>query len=153
MKSLLALLALALLAAATAPGAAAQTKYFCVKPDGAPVCAIMVQPGARHDPSVLCNLSCAQCNLTCRAVLRIQDGAAPDIENQVPVVPVRPEALTGQDMQSNIETPEYCAAQYQACLANCRRDPRNASNPAYMSQCEAYCQSVRSGCGTGNAGR
>jgi hypothetical protein len=153
MKSLLTLLVLSLFAVAGASEASAQTKYFCVKPDGAPVCAILVPPGARHDPSVLCNLSCTQCNLTCSAVLRVQNGTRPDLENQVPVVQVRPEALTGLDMQSNIETPEYCAAQYQACLANCRRDPRNASSPTYMHQCEAYCASVRSGCGTGNAGR
>jgi hypothetical protein len=146
------ILALALCAVLAASQAQAQTKYFCVKPDGTPVCAILPPPGARHDPSVLCNLSCSQCNLTCVAQLRLGAGAA-GMENQVPVVQVRPEALTGQDMQSNIETPEYCDSQYNACMANCRRDPKTASNIEHVRQCEAYCQSVRSGCGTGNTGR
>jgi|GEM_PF-893662 len=152
MKTIFASLALAFLVAAAAPQALAQTKYYCVKPDGAPVCAIMVPPGARHDPSVLCNLSCSQCNLTCAALLRLGDGTS-GMENQVPVVQVRPEALSGHDMQSNIETPAYCDAQYRNCLDNCRRDPHSASSPAYLRECEAYCQSVRSGCGTGNTGR
>ncbi|MEF3695975.1 hypothetical protein [Desulfolutivibrio sp.] len=152
MKTIIASLALAFLVAAAAPQALAQSKYYCVKPDGAPVCAILVTPGARHDPSVLCNLSCAPCNLTCSAILRLGDGAR-GMEDQIPVVQVRPEALTGRDMQSNIETPEYCNAQYQNCLANCRRDPQSSASATALGQCEAYCQSVRSGCGTGNSGQ
>jgi hypothetical protein len=152
MKSLLTIFALTLFSVLAAAQAQAQTKYFCVKPGGAPVCAIMTPAGSRHDPSVLCNLSCPQCSLTCVAQLRLGAGAA-GMEDQVPLVQVRPEVLTGQDMQSNIETPEYCDAQYQTCLANCRRDPKTGANAQYLHQCEAYCQSVRSGCGTGNSGR
>lgn len=152
MKSLQRILVLALLTVLAAAQAQAQTKYFCVKPGGEPVCAIIAPPGSRHDPSVLCNLSCSQCTLACVAQLRLGPGQA-GMEDQVPVVQVRPEALTGQDMQSNIETPEYCDSQYAACMEQCRRDPRTASNLEYLRQCEAYCQSVRSGCGTGNSGR
>ncbi len=149
MKRLFLILAMALFMATAASRVQAQTKYYCVKPGGAPVCAIMVPPGARHDPSVLCNLSCSQCNLTCVAQLRFQSGGDPGAENRVPVVQVRPEALTGSDMRSNVETREYCNAQYARCLDNCRHDPKNTSNPEYMRQCEAYCRSVRSGCGMG----
>ena len=62
------------LALAGAVTASAQTTFYCVKPDGAPVAGIVVPSGDRHDPSVLCNAFVPQCFLTCGAVLRVQDG-------------------------------------------------------------------------------
>ena len=122
-----------LLAAATA---FAQTQLYCVKPDGAPVAAIVMPYGSNHDPSVVCNAAVPQCYLTCGAVLQITSG--------VTIAPNLPTIQVTQQMLASIgngapETPEQCAKQYQSCVAKCRGD----------KACLAYCQSVRSGCGTG----
>ncbi|MFP5258073.1 MAG: hypothetical protein ACLGQH_03530 [Acidobacteriota bacterium] len=124
-----------LLSAATA---FAQTQFYCVKPDGLPVAAIVMPYGSNHDPSVVCNAVVPMCYLTCGAVLEIQNGVA--------VAPGLPTIQVTQQMLANIgnpaaETPQQCAKQYQSCVAQCRGD----------RACVAACQSVRSGCGT--AGR
>jgi hypothetical protein len=130
-------LCLALVGAATA---SAQTTFYCVKPDGAPVAGIVI-PSGRHDPSVLCNAMVPQCFLTCGAVLQLQNGQAvapPDL----PMVTVTPQMLNSMGSPA-YESPQQCASQYQQCLAKCRGD----------QACKAYCESVRSGCGTGNRGQ
>lgn len=122
--------------------AQAQSRYFCVKPDGQAVCAIDVPQGVRNDPSVLCNTACGQCYLTCAAV----GGAAGEARHGaagLPVVAVTPRMLQGGGMESGYESKEYCDQQYHACAANCRKQPNQKA-------CLAYCESVRSGCGTGN---
>lgn len=129
----LALVAL-LLAAATA---GAQTQFYCVKPDGAPLAAIVMPSGANHDPSVVCNAAVPQCYLTCSAVVQIQNGVS--VQPGLPTIQVTRQMLNSLGNGAP-ETPEYCAKQHQACVAKCRGD----------KACIAYCQSVRSGCGTGN---
>ncbi|OLN26370.1 hypothetical protein DVDV_2692 [Desulfovibrio sp. DV] len=128
------LFVMGLLLAATA--AYAQTQLYCVKPDGVPVAAIVMPYGSNHDPSVVCNAVAPQCYLTCGAVMQITSG--------VTIAPNLPTVQVTQQMLASIgngapETPEQCAKQYQSCVAKCRGD----------KACLAYCQSVRSGCGTG----
>jgi len=137
MKRLLILLsALGLVLAATA--AMAQTQMYCVKPDGLPVASIIMPYGAGHDPSVVCNAVAPQCYLTCGAVLHIQSGGPATPPPNVPVITVTPQMLANIGTHA-AETPEFCARQYQSCVAKCRGD----------RACVGYCQSVRSGCGTG----
>lgn len=125
---------------AAASAAFAQNKYYCVKPDGAPISAIVLPRGARQDPSVVCNAVVPQCFLTCSAVQRIGSGEGV-VPPSVPVVKVTRQMLSTVGSPA-YESPQYCAQQYQNCLANCRGD----------SSCRAFCESVRSGCGTGNSG-
>lgn len=125
---------LGLLLAATT--AVAQTQFYCVKPDGMPVSAIVMPASSSQDPSVVCNAVAPQCYLTCGAVLHVRDG--------VVVAPGLPTIQVTQQMLNSIgnpapETPAQCAKQYQSCVAQCRGD----------KACLAACQSVRSGCGTG----
>ncbi|MHC1790677.1 hypothetical protein [Solidesulfovibrio sp.] len=135
MKRLLTLFAvLGLLTAATA--ASAQTQFYCVKPDGLPVAAIVMPYGSNHDPSVVCNAAVPQCYLTCGAVLHVRDGLA--VTPNLPTIQVTPQMLATLGNHAP-ETPEQCARQYQSCVAQCRGD----------RACVAACQSVRSGCGTG----
>ena len=66
------------------------------------------------------------------------------IQNGMVVAPNLPTIQVTQQMLANLgnpapETPQQCARQYQSCVAQCRGD----------RACAAYCQSVRSGCGTG----
>lgn len=128
------------LVVAAASAAFAQNKYYCVKPDGAPISAIVLPRGVTQDPSVVCNAVVPQCFLTCSAVQRLGNGENP--APNVPVVKVTRRML-GTVGNPAYESPQYCAQQYQNCLANCRGD----------SSCRAFCESVRSGCGTGNSGR
>ncbi|QAZ66089.1 hypothetical protein [Solidesulfovibrio carbinolicus] len=123
-----------LLVAATAN---AQTQFYCVKPDGMPVAAIVMPYGTSHDPSVVCNAAVPQCYLTCGAVMQVQNGVA--VQPNLPTIQVTQQMLNSLGNGAP-ETPEYCAKQYQSCVAKCRGD----------KACIAYCQSVRSGCGTGN---
>ncbi|WP_300159672.1 hypothetical protein [Solidesulfovibrio sp.] len=139
-RPLLATLVLTLILAA-ASAAMAQTQMYCVKPDGAAVAAISLPYGDRHDPSVVCNAVVPQCYLTCSAVLQIKDGYAAQAAN-VPVVQVTQQMLQNLGNPAP-ETPAMCAQQYQQCVSKCRGD----------KACVAYCQSVRSGCGTGNRGQ
>ena len=137
MKRLMLLLpALALVLAASA--AMAQTQMYCVKPDGMPVASIVMPYGAQHDPSVVCNAVVPQCYLTCGAVLRLQSGGPASPPPNVPVITVTPQMLANIG-GNGAETHEFCERQYQSCVAKCRGD----------RACVAYCQSVRSGCGTG----
>lgn len=129
------------LALAGASVASAQTYFYCVKPDGMPVASIIMPAGSRHDPSVVCNAVAPQCFLTCGAVLEFHSGQAV-LPPNLPTVTVTPQMLSGLG-EPTFESPQYCASQYQTCLANCRGD----------RSCRAYCESVRSGCGTGNRGR
>jgi hypothetical protein len=129
------------LALAGAVAASAQTTFYCVKPDGAPVAGIIMPGGSNHDPSVVCNAVVPQCFLTCGAVAQLADGMAV-LPQGLPMITVTPQMLSGLGAPV-YESPEHCASQYQQCLAKCRGD----------QACRAYCQSVRSGCGTGNAGR
>jgi hypothetical protein len=115
----------------------AQTQFYCVKPDGMPVSAIVMPAGSGHDPSVVCNAAVPQCYLTCGAVLQIQNGVA--VAPNLPTVQVTQQMLNSLG-NGAAETPEFCAKQYQSCIGKCRGD----------KACVAYCQSVRSGCGTGN---
>ena len=124
-----------------ATAASAQGYFYCVKPDGAPVASIVLPAGAGHDPSVVCNAVVPQCFLTCSAVLEVHSGQAvlpPDL----PSVTVTPHMLANLGGASP-ETPALCDEQYRQCVARCRGD----------HACQAYCQSVRSGCGTANSGR
>jgi len=123
------------LAAVTA--ASAQTQTYCVKPDGAPVAEIIIPRGSANDPSVICNAVVPQCFLTCSAVARTQSGSMAAPAPNVPVVTVTPQMLSNLG-GGGAETPELCNKQYQSCVAKCRGD----------RACAAYCQSVRSGCGT-----
>ena len=125
----------------SAAAAWAQTQFYCVKPDGAPVAAIVLPYGAGHDPSVVCNAVVPQCYLTCGAVMQVQSGVAAPAPG-LPTVTVTPQMLSNLG-GAGAETPEYCARQYQSCVAKCRGD----------RACAAYCQSVRSGCGTANRGQ
>ena len=129
-----AILVALLLAAATA---SAQSQFYCVKPDGMPLAAIVMPYGANHDPSVVCNAAVPQCYLTCGAVMQVQNGVA--VQPNLPTIQVTQQMLNSLGNGAP-ETPEYCAKQHQACVAKCRGD----------KACIAYCQSVRSGCGTGN---
>ncbi|KHK02566.1 hypothetical protein [Desulfovibrio sp. TomC] len=139
-RSAFVLMALGLLLGLSAP-AFAQTPFYCVKPDGLPLATIITPLGLRDDPSVVCNAVIAQCNLTCAAVehLTIAGYVVPP---NLPVVTVTPEMLPTDRNQYMIESPAYCAQQYQACTARCGGD----------QACLAACKSVRSGCGRGNAG-
>ena len=125
------------LALAAASAALAQTQLYCVKPDGSAVAAISLPYGDRHDPSVVCNAVVPQCFLTCGAVAQIHSGGPAGPTPNVPTVNVTPQMLSALGGAS-AETPEQCARQYQGCVAKCRGD----------RSCIAYCQSVRSGCGT-----
>ncbi len=127
------------LAAAVAWG---QTQFYCVKPDGAPVAAIVMPYGSNHDPSVVCNAAVPQCFLTCSAVQRLPAGGQATPPPDVPTVAVTPQMLSNFGAPA-AETPEACDRQYQACVAKCRGD----------RACVAYCQSVRSGCGTASRGQ
>jgi hypothetical protein len=142
MKRLLCSLFALSLTLAAATVALGQTQFYCVKPDGAPVASIVMPSGTRHDPSVVCNAAVPQCFLTCGAVMQIQSGGATMPPPNVPTVTVTQQMLSnlGTPVQ---ETPAYCAKQYQDCVARCRGD----------RACVAACQSVRSGCGTGNRGQ
>lgn len=131
-------LCLALAGAATA---SAQTTFYCVKPDGAPVAGIIIPAGDRHDPSVVCNAIVKQCFLTCSAVMERHDGQA-TVPAGLPMVAVTPQMLNDLAAPA-YESPQQCASEYQQCMARCRGD----------RACQSYCQSVRSGCGTGNTGR
>lgn len=127
----------------------AQELFFCVKPGGTPVCAIEVMAGTNADPSVLCNKASPQCALAC--VAEGGAGAAAKYGAMgLPVIPVDRTMATPENMMSQPETPEMCKSQYQACVRKCQTDPMNAQNPAYLQQCYSACQSVYSGCGTGN---
>ncbi|EFL50687.1 conserved hypothetical protein [Solidesulfovibrio fructosivorans JJ]] len=121
---------------AAASMAMAQSTLYCVKPNGAAVAAITMPPGDTHDPSVVCNAVVPQCYLTCTAVLQTQMGGA---AANVPTIPVTRQMLQNLGNPAP-ETPAMCAQQYQRCVAKCRGD----------RACISYCQSVRSGCGTGN---
>jgi hypothetical protein len=140
MKRTLLLLAILALSLAAASAASAQTQFYCVKPDGAAIAAIALPYGARHDPSVVCNAVVPQCYLTCGAVLELRDGSS--VAAGVPTIQVTQQML---DRIGNPapETPAMCAQQYQQCVSQCRGD----------RACVAACQSVRSGCGTGNRGQ
>lgn len=141
MKRILLTLCVLGLALAGAVPAFAQTTFYCVKPDGAPVAGIVIPGGDRHDPSVLCNAFVAQCYLTCSAVLQHQDGQSV-VPESVPMVQVTPRMLNSLG-EPAYESPAQCEAQYQQCVARCRGD----------RACKAYCESVRSGCGKGNVRR
>jgi hypothetical protein len=137
-RILFSLMVLGLIVAAAAP-ASAQEYFYCVKPDGAPVASIVMPAGSRHDPSVVCNAMVPQCFLTCAAVQQLHDGQAvlpPDL----PAITVTPQMLSGLGAPT-YESPAQCESQFQACLGSCRGD----------RACQAYCRSVRSGCGTGNS--
>jgi len=134
-RLLIAFFVLGLLLAAAA-AASAQTQLYCVKPDGMPVAAIVMPYGSNHDPSVVCNAVAPQCYLTCGAVLQIQNGMV--VAPNLPTIPVTQQMLASLGNPAP-ETPQQCAQQYQSCVAQCRGD----------RACVAYCQSVRSGCGTG----
>ena len=125
-------------ALAAASAALAQTPMYCVKPNGAAVAAIIMPYGDSHDPSVVCNAVIPQCYLTCSAELQTQMGAS-TVPPGLPTVTVTPQMLQHVGNPAP-ETPAMCAQQYQQCVASCRGD----------QACIAYCQSVRSGCGTGN---
>ncbi|WP_428564386.1 MAG: hypothetical protein ACP59X_02125 [Solidesulfovibrio sp. DCME] len=140
MKRRLFLFAILALCLAGASAASAQTQMYCVKPDGAAVAAIVLPYGTQHDPSVICNAVVPQCYLTCGAVLQLQDGRS--VAAGVPTVQVTQQMLQRIGNPAP-ETPAMCAKQYQDCVAKCRGD----------RACVAYCQSVRSGCGTGNRGQ
>ena len=122
---------------AAASMALAQSTMYCVKPNGAAVAAITMPPGDTHDPSVVCNAVVPQCYLTCGAVMQVQNGVA--VQPNLPTIQVTQQMLNSLGNGAP-ETPEFCAKQYQSCVAKCRGD----------KACVAYCQSVRSGCGTGN---
>lgn len=139
-RSLMLLLALGLVVA-SAGASFAQSRFYCVKPDGTPLAAIVMPYGDNHDPSVVCNAAVPQCFLTCAAVSRVRDGVAVTPDN-VPTVTVTPQMLANIGGGA-AETPAFCAQQYDACVAHCRGD----------RSCIGYCQSVRSGCGTGNRGQ
>ena len=141
MKRILLLVFVLSLALAGAATASAQTTFFCVKPDGQPVAGIVIPYGDRHDPSVICNAMVPQCFLTCGAVMQRADGQDV-LPPGLPLVQVTPQMLNSLGTPA-YESPQQCAAQYQQCLARCRGD----------QACKAYCDSVRSGCGTGNSGR
>jgi hypothetical protein len=132
-------LSLTLVAASVA---SAQTRMYCVKPDGAPIAAIVMPYGSNHDPSVVCNAVVPQCFLTCGAVAQMHSGTQNAPAPNVPIVTVTAQMLSGLG-SSGAESPELCAKQYQSCLAKCRGD----------RSCAAYCESVRSGCGTANRGQ
>lgn len=122
---------------AAAGAASAQTRLYCVKPNGAAVAAIVLPYGDSHDPSVVCNAVVPQCYLTCSAV---REGGAAQAAVNLPTVTVTQQMLQNLGNPAP-ETPAMCAQQYQSCVAQCRGD----------RACIAYCQSVRSGCGTGNS--
>ena len=149
MKTISYFLAALLLAASLASTAFAQQRYFCLKPDGTPICAIDVLAQTNKDPSALCNAASPQCALACLA-----EGGPGAQEKYgamgLPAIPVTPEMLSGLSMTSQPESAEMCQSQYQACIENCRMDPMNAGNQTYLGQCYSSCQSVLSGCGTGN---
>lgn len=132
-RFLFASLVLTLLLAA-AGMASAQTQLYCVKPNGAAVAAIVLPAGDSHDPSVVCNAVVPQCYLTCAAVGQTGQGMA---AANVPTVVVTAQMLQRLGNPAP-ETPAMCTQQYQTCVAQCRGD----------RACIAYCQSVRSGCGT-----
>lgn len=141
MKRILVSVSVVCLIMAAASVASAQSKFYCVKPDGMPVSGIVLPHGARQDPSVVCNAVVPQCYLTCSAVQQIKSGEAV-VPPDLPVVKVTRQMLSAVG-EPAYESPQYCASQYQNCLANCRGD----------TSCRAFCESVRSGCGTGNSGR
>jgi len=148
MKIRLMLFAAIVLLGGFASVADAQQIYYCVKPGGAAVCAIDVPLGTNADPSALCNKASPQCSLACYA--EGGPGAAGKYGALgLPVIPVTQAMATPENMLSQPETPELCKSQYQSCLARCQADPVNA-NPTYLQQCYGSCQSVYSGCGTGN---
>jgi hypothetical protein len=132
-------MSLTLAAASVASG---QTRFYCVKPDGAPIAAIVMPYGSSQDPSVVCNAVVPPCFLTCGAVAQIQSGGQAAPAPNVPTVTVTQQMLSGLG-SPGVESPESCTKQYQNCVAKCRGD----------QACAAYCQSVRSGCGTGNKGQ
>lgn len=131
-------LCLVLAASATA---FAQTQFYCVKPDGMAMAAIVMPMGTQDDPSVVCNAAIPQCVLTCGAVEHMTAYGLV-VPPNLPVVMVTPEMLPKDRNQYLYESPAYCAQQYQACLSWC----------AGSQTCANACQSVRSGCGTGNPG-
>jgi hypothetical protein len=139
-RVLLAFLVMCLVVVA-ASVASAQGKYVCVKTDGSPVAGIILPRGAKQDPSVICNAVVPQCFLTCSAVQKFHDGQS-ELPPGLPTVKVTRRMLSSVG-EPAFESPQYCASQYQNCLANCRGD----------NACRAFCESVHSGCGTGNSGR
>lgn len=134
---------------AAASSAFAQERYFCIKPDGTPICAIDVLAQTNRDPSALCNAASPQCALVCLA-----QGGPGAMEKYgpmgLPAIPVTREMLSGLSMTSQPESEEMCQSQYQACIESCRMDPINAGNQTFLGQCYSSCQSVLSGCGKGN---
>jgi hypothetical protein len=137
-RILFSILLLSLVVAGAAP-AAAQEYFYCVKPAGAPVASIIMPAGTRHDPSVVCNAMVPQCFLTCAAVQQLHEGQAV-LPPNLPSLTVTPQMLSGLGAPA-YESPAQCESQYQACMAKCRGD----------RDCQSYCRSVRSGCGTGNS--
>lgn len=141
MKRMLLSFSVLCLIVAGASAALAQSTYMCVKPDGTPVAGIIMPRGADQDPSVVCNAVVPQCFLTCSAMQRFQNGQAP-LPAGLRTIRVTRRMLSAVG-EPGYESPQYCEQQYQNCLANCRGD----------RACQAFCRSVRSGCGTGNPGR
>ncbi len=139
---------LLLLTAAAGPVFGAD-RYYCIKPDGTPICSITTESAPEDDPSALCNKACIQCSLTCSAA-----GGPGAMEKYaqsgVPEVPVRSNTSTGAGDYSQPESRAYCRARYEDCRTNCRIDPVNAENDVFLKQCYSWCESVFSGCGKGN---
>ena len=139
MQRLFFILAAACLGLAPTAGPACAAMYDCVRPDGKVVCTVTTD----LEPSVVCNHDCKDCNLVCSAQLRIirEEGTT----TVIPAEPI-PGRRSLPPPPGTVETKQYCQSKYEACQAECAKNPADASSYD-REACLSSCSDTLSGCG------